>query len=397
MTLFSDFAGPQGLSPDFAAGLPVTRVNLENIRHNWSYLSSLSRHLPAMAVIKADAYGHGMEPVARVILEAGCRTLAVGSMSEGVLLRKKLGDTGETAIFPLLGVLSAQDAVNAVTHKLFPLVSSAEEASFVSAANVAGTGKAPLPVAVKVETGMSRLGFRATEMSEFISALRSFGNLRPSLLLSHLAAADDPNQDASVAAQVERFLAAYAAMREFWPDIAISLANSAGHIGQDIHLSALPPHIGRPGLALYGEDPFAGTTREGLGKELRPAMQVAAPIMGVHNLAKGYPVSYGCTFKADRDMRIAVIGAGYADGLSRGLSNKGHVVIRGKRCPVVGRVCMQMHMVDISQAPEAAFGDAAFILGGEGPERISMGDLCRDWGTIPQEVFCALGKNPKVY
>ena len=396
MVLFSEFAGSSVVSaPDFPAGLPVARISLDSIRRNWLFLASMAKSLPPLAVIKADAYGHGLEPVTRVLLDAGCRTLAVGSMDEGVWLRKALAgkDDGVT-ILPLLGVLSPKDAASAVAHNLVPIVSSAEQAAFVSAA---WSGRGPLPVAVKVETGMSRLGFRAQETRDFIAALRTHANIRPSLLLSHFAAADDPDQDASVARQVERFLAAYAALREFWPGIVPSLGNSAGYLAQDIHLASLPPHIGRPGYALYGGNPFAGTSREDLGAKLLPAMAVAAPVMGVHDLAAGRTVSYGCTFTAKKSMRVAVVGAGYADGFSRGLSAKGHVSIRGEKCPVLGRVCMQMHIVDVSHVPGAAYGDAAFILGGEGPGKMSMADIARDWGTIPYEVFCILGRNPRVY
>lgn len=399
MTSFSDFSAPSALSagpaPDFPAGLPTARVSLEAIRRNWLFLSSIAGNLPPMAVIKADAYGHGLEPVARTLLNAGCRTLAVGSMDEGVLLRRALGEDGkDVAIVPLLGVLREKDAAAAVANGLLPIVSSDRQAAFV---NEARSGADPLPVAVKVETGMSRLGFRGDETQEFIAALRSFPALRPVLLLSHLAAADDPAKDASVADQVERFLAALAAMRAFWPDIAVSLANSAGHLARDILLPKLPPHIGRPGFALYGGNPFAGTSRESLGSALLPAMEVAAPVMAVHDLEPGRTVSYGCTFTAEKTMRIAVVGAGYADGFSRGLSSRGHVCIREKRCPVLGRVCMQMHVVDVTHVPGAAAGDAAHILGGGGEGAISMGDIARDWGTIPYEVFCLLGKNPRVY
>lgn len=394
MALFSEFSDSLDASrADFPAGLPVARISLGSLRRNWLFLASLSRGLPPMGVIKADAYGHGLEPVARTLMDAGCRTLAVGSIDEGIYLRRSLAGS-DVAIMPLLGVLTEKDAAAAVAHALVPCIGSAEQAAFVSRA---WSGPSPLPVAVKVETGMSRLGFRAHETREFIDALRSFANLRPSLLLSHLAAADDPDKEDSVAAQVERFLDAYAGLREYWPDIAVSLANSAGYLAQDALLAALPSHIGRPGFAVYGGNPFAGTSRESLGSPLLPVMEVAAPVMGVHSLAPGRTVSYGCTFTATEEMRVAVIGAGYADGFSRGLSGKGHVSIRGRRCSILGRVCMQMHIVDVTHVPEASYGDAAFILGGEGDGIITMADISRDWGTIPYEVFCLLGKNLRAY
>lgn len=396
MTQFADFTGAaDAFRPDFPAGLPVTRLSLDNLRRNWLFLSSLAKDLPPMGVIKGDAYGHGLEPVARVLLDAGCRSLAVGTVNEGVILRKILGNAGkEVPILPLLGVMCPEDAVSAVKSGLLPLVSSVEQASYVSAV---WFGPDPLPVAVKVETGMARLGFRSQEMQDCVSAMRSFANLRPTRLLSHLAAADDPAQDESVARQAEQFLAAYKAMREFWPDIVLSLANSACHLSQDKHLAALPPQISRIGYALYGGNPFFGTSREHLGSALLPTMEAAAPVMGVHELAKGQTVGYGRTFTAEKDMRIAVIGAGYADGFSRGLSSKGHVCIRGVCCPVVGRVCMQMHMVAVDHVPGVACGDAAYLLGGDGAGAISMQDLAKDWGTIPHEVFTSFGKNPRVY
>ena len=396
MSRFATFSGsPDPSREDFATGLPVTRICLDNFRSNWLFLASLARDLPPMGVIKSDGYGHGIEPLARVLLNAGCHTLAVGSTQEGVLLRRSLGNTGEgIIILPLLGVLSPDDATASIEHNLFPLVATVEQAAFVSAA---WSGPAPLPVAVKVETGMARLGFREQDMCECIASLRAFGNLLPTLLLSHLATADMPAKDAAVANQVAQFLIAYQAMRDFWPDIALSLANSAALLAQDILLASLPPHVARPGFSLYGGNPFIGTDRESLGSALLPVMEAAAPVMGVQHLTKGQSVGYAHTFTAPKDMRIAIVGAGYSDGFSRGLSGKGYVCIRGERCPILGRVCMQMHIVAVDNVPDAASGDAAYLLGGEGAGAISMYDLAGTWGTIPHEFFTIFGKNRRVY
>lgn len=395
MTRFSDFAGIEALRPDFPAGLSITRLNLDNVRRNWEYLVSLAKHFPPVAVIKGDAYGHGLDRVGRVLLDAGCRKFAVGSVNEGILLRKYLGNAGkEASILPLLGVVNEEDAKSAVEHNLLPLVGTADQGVLVSAA---WSRAEPLPIVLKVDTGLSRLGFRANEVQHCVSAMRSFTNLRPSILLSHLAAADDPTRDESVAMQVTQYIAAYNAVREFWPDITLSFANTAAYLAQDYLLRDLPPHLPRSGYGLFGGNPLAGTSREYLGSMLLPTMETASPVTGVYDLAKGNTVSYGCTFTAEKDMRVAVVGAGYADGYSRGLSGKGHVCIRGQRCPVLGRICMQMNIVDVSHVPNAALGDAAFLLGGDGPGAISMDDLAADWRSIPHEALVLFGKNPRIY
>lgn len=367
------------------------------MRRNWRRLAALSRETPPMAVIKADAYGHGILEAARVFWEEGCRFFATGTVAEGVFLRRALADAGASgaAVLPLLGIVDERDVSASFEAGLLPLIHSGRQAGLLAGAH---TGPSPLPVAVKVETGMSRLGFRSAQTEELVASLRQAGNLEPALLLSHLAAADDPAQDASVAAQVASFLEIYGALRAFWPNIGVSLANSAAHLARDTLLAALPPrHIARPGYALYGGNPFAGTSRECLGKALEPAMEVVAPVLCVHDLPAGRSVSYGRTFTAPAAMRVAVIGAGYADGFSRGLSGRGGVCIRGERCPVLGRVCMQMHIVDVTRVSGAAAGDEVRLLGGTGAGRITMEELARDWGTIPYEVFCILGRNRRVY
>lgn len=376
-----------------APGLPVAHIRLDRLRRNWEYLASLAGEIPPMALVKANAYGHGLAPVARALLDAGCRFFAVGGVAEGILLRKALsgleGGNG-ASILPLLGILTERDARDVVAYNLVPLIHSVWQAALFSRVH---TGPAPLPVAVKIETGMSRLGFRDGETAEFLAALRGTANLRPAYLLSHLASADDPAQDASVADQAARFLAVFRTMCGFWPDIVPSIANSPAFLARKELLPDFPPHLSRLGYAIYGGNPLAGTSRAHLGDALLPVMEVTAPVLAVHDAPKGARVSYGRTFTAPRDMRVAVVGAGYADGYSRGLSGRGRVCIRGESCPIVGRVCMQMFMADVTHVPDVAHGDDAYLLGGAGPGAVTMADLAAWWGTIPYEVFCLLGKN----
>lgn len=376
---------------NMGTGLPVTKISLSALRRNWRFLTADAGSLPPLAVIKADAYGHGIIAVAKTLIAEGCALAAVGSAHEGAFLRAALGSAGQgLALIPLLGMASEKDAAMCVAHSLIPLVQTVQGAAWLRNVH---TGNALLPVAVKVDTGMSRLGFRRDAIRGIIEMLQSSPNLAPTYLLSHFASADDPEQDASVLDQAARFMEIFAAFRDVWPGIVPSLANSAAHLARRELLKNVPPQMSRPGYALYGGNPFAGTVREDLGAGLVPVMEVSAPVLGVHPLAKGAAVSYGGTFISPAPMTVAVIGAGYADGFSRGLSGKGRVSVNGVRCPILGRVCMQMHIADVSAVLDVAYGDTAHLLGGA----VSMADIAADWGTSPYEVLCLLGRNTRNY
>ncbi len=388
------------------SGLPLAGIRLDLLRANWRHLRGLAGDAAAdswpalMPVIKADAYGHGLVPTARTLLEDGARALAVGSVAEAVFLRRGLaGKAGENArIVPLLGLRTAEEARDITAHALTPFVHSPAQLDLLAAAlGNRAAGAERLPVVIKIDTGMSRLGFSADEPAALVARLRAHPELRPSLLATHLAAADDPAALGSAQEQIRRFRAVFEALRAVWPDIAPSFANSPGTLAERELAHGFPFHVRRPGFALYGGNPFAGTSLAHLGAALRPAMEVTAPVLSVHDLARGATVSYGRTFTAPRPMRVAVIGAGYADGYSRGLSGKGFVCLHGVRCPIRGRVCMQMHIVDVSHLPGLSAGEDAHLLGGEGAGAISPDDLAAAWGTIPYEVFCLLGKNRRVF
>ena len=384
-----------------AIHLPRARIRLDRLRDNWNLLvqEGARQGIDAssiLAMVKADAYGHGLAAVSRTLADAGARFFGGGSIAECVFLRSLFGSCG-IRILGMLGVHGPTEAAEAVKHDIIPLVFSVEHLALLARA-ASETGRASsVPVAVKVETGMSRLGVRERDLKAFINALQAVPGVVPVMAVSHLAAADDPKQDASVARQVERFTAAYHAMREVWPDIAPSLANSAGLLAHADTLSGLSGSVVRPGYALYGGNALHGTCRESLGAAFTPVMEVFAPVLAVHQLDAGETVSYGRTFTASSPMRIAVVGAGYADGLSRSLSGRGAVCIRGRRAAILGRVCMQMHIVDAANIPEVAPGDEAYILGGTGDGRITPDELGVMWGSIPYEAFCLLGKNAREY
>lgn len=337
-----------------------------------------------MPVIKADAYGHGVEAVARVLAEEGVGHMAVGTVEEGALLRSRGHDA---FLLALLGPTCDADAALAVARRVTPLVHDAE--SLARCAAQARFAASPLPVAVKFDTGMSRLGFPTEDAPAVAEWLGGLPEVEPVLVMSHLAASDNPGYDAFTREQAARFRRAADALRAVFPGIKTSLTNSPG-------LLVWPDFAGdlaRPGLALYGGNPLHGTERAELGAGLLPVMEVTAPVLSIREVAEGDPVGYNCAFRASRAMRVAVVGAGYADGYPRAVSNRAAVVIRGARAPIVGRICMQMCMVDVTRIPDAAPGDAACLLGGRGTHAVRPEELAHWWGTVPYEVFCMLGRN----
>ena len=356
-------------------------VDLEAIRHNYRLL--LARGTRLIPVIKADAYGHGLVAVARALASCGADFFAVGTVEEAALLRPAVGG----AVLALLGPQLREDYQAVAEMGILPLAARHDQLRLLQ--EQASLGDARLPVALKFDTGMARLGFSPSEVRNVISALRACDRLEPRLLVSHLATADDPDQASFVLDQADAFHAVHAAFLKAGLRLKASLVNSAGLLAfPDLAWDAQ-----RPGIALYGTNPFQWTALEGLGHGLRPAMQVEAPVIAVHPLPRGSAISYGRTFVADRDMTVAIVAAGYADNYSRGLSNKGWMQIRGQRARILGRVCMQLIAVDVTGIPAVAPGDGAFLLGGIGEGAIRPEELAAWWGTITYEVFCLLGMN----
>lgn len=342
-----------------------------------------------LPVVKADAYGHGLLPVARALAEEGAAYFAVGTVDEGVALRT--AGFGQT-ILVLLGALVPDDAARAVAHGLALVVHNFE--GLALAAAHAGAAR-PLSVAVKLDTGMARLGFTPEELPALASALAAAPGLRPILVLSHLACADMPEKEAFTRRQAALFEDMRHALGAVFRDLPHSLGNSAGLLAYRELAGDLP----RPGQALYGGNVLHGTVWEHFGAELEPVMSVSAPVLHVREVAAGQPAGYGSLFTASEPTRLAVLGIGYADGYPRGLSCRGEVTIAGCRVPVRGRVCMGMLLVDATNIPagEIRVGDTAWIAGGPCKHAVSMRELAAAWGTIPYEAQCLLGRNARVY
>ncbi len=397
---------------DLSPSQPVVLVYPEMIAENWRRLNERDGAagrdavLPGgwpgrMAVIKADAYGHGLIPAARALLKAGAAAFGVGTVSEGAALTRALPELREKhcRILPLLGVQSPEEALSALSHGLTPMIHRLGQAAMLDAAlreapSLLRAGF-PLDVAVKVDTGLCRLGPDRESLAALLEELRLFPALRPGLLLSHFACSDVPEKLHTVAGQIAAFMEILAAFRERWPEITPSLANSAAYLKPEMFPKELGPQMGRPGICLYGGNPFAGTNQEEHGRGFIPAMELAAPILDLRTIPAGASVSYGYTFTASRSLRLATLAAGYADAYSRLLSNRGFCCINGRRAPLRGRICMQMHVAEVSHIPDCKPGDMAWLLGGPGPEALDVHELAALWGTIPHEIFCLFGKNPR--
>jgi len=367
------------------------RIRLAAIRANYRLLATRGSRL--IAVIKADAYGHGLVEVATALAKDGCDSFAVGTVQEGATLRAAMDERGLTGrIISLLGPISSDDHALLWSHQIIPFVGSFRQLEEL-ARQAAKCGK-PLAISLKFDTGMARLGFTLEELPRLIGRLAEAPLVRPVMASSHLATADEPESQDFVQIQGERFATMLGALEDAGYKVEGNIANSAGILGHP----SLHHQSQRAGVALYGANPFGGTAWEHLGKGLSSAMEVRTRIAAVHALPKGRCISYGCTYTAERDMRVAIVAAGYADGYSRGLTGKGtQVLIAGKRAPLIGRVCMQLCAVDVTDIPDARPGEWAVLLGGEGALAIRPEELASWWGTITYEVFCLLGLNRRVY
>lgn len=361
-------------------------IDLKAVQDNYLFLCSLTAG-KIMPVVKADAYGHGMERTASALFSKGVQAFAVGTIDEGIALRKSLS---KVRIYSLLGPLSPEDFQNVYRYRITPSLHSWFQLK--SLVQNCPSGR-KIEVGIKFDTGMGRLGFEPGQASEIVRYLEANPNLVPEMIISHLACADAPQMESQVLKQSCILDSVCLVFSQAGFRVQKSLGNSAAMF----RFPSICKGVVRPGIALYGGNPFAGTSAQDQGAGLKQSMSVKAPVLCVHDLARGQGISYGLTFIASRDMRVAIVGCGYAEGYSRSLSNKSWVVFNGKRLPVLGRVCMQLTAVDATRVPELAPGVEVFVLGGNCGQSIDVHELAAWWGTISYEVFCILGKNQKTY
>jgi alanine racemase len=409
---------PRRAAPAEAARVTRAEINLAHLRHNLHELRAVlgaaaegRRREPAKiwAVLKADAYGHGGTMAATALERAGVDGVCVALLEEGIELRQA------GVRVPVLVMSGShgrrRDGLEAlIENKLTPVVFDVEQLEALVNAqrymHSTGACDGPLDVHVKIDTGMGRLGVRPEHLEALLAALRGRPELRVTGWMTHFACADAPD-DAVTRMQLALFDDALAvALREGFDVRLRHAANSAAVL----RWPASHHEVVRPGLALFGVHPTGpepspteteggGATR---GPKLKPVMSVLSEIVALRDLPEGASIGYGHTWTAPRPSRIATVPIGYADGYSRALSNRGEVLVGGKRVPIVGNVSMDLTMIDVTELPQVAVRDEVVVLGEQrgrfGNDAITAQELAERSGTISWETLTSVSRRvPRFY
>jgi alanine racemase len=358
-------------------------VDLGALAHN---LSGIRAHVgvPVMGIVKANAYGHGLVPVALHLQAQGIEQLGVAFLEEGVALRQ----AGITIPILVLGGIFGPQVAQFITHDLEITVSSLDKLHQVEAAAQALGRKAVIHL--KIDTGMERIGVHSYSAAPFIEAAVASQWCVLKGIYSHLACADDP-QSPMTALQLERFLEACAHITRIGAPMPLRhLANSGGVL----HFPGTHLDMVRPGILLYGVLPDPASLA---AVDVKPALSLVSQVVYFKVVKAGNPVSYGATWAPAMDTRVVTIPIGYGDGYPRALSSRGEVLIRGRRYPIVGRICMDQFMVDIGR--DSAWNeDEVVLIGSQGEAAIPVEALASTAGTIPYEILTGLNQRiPRVY
>jgi len=364
----------------------VAHVDLAALQHNFSTIQAFLQQEPGrtppgvIAVVKANAYGHGSERVALALEQAGAAMLACADIEEGVALRR----AGVRVPVLVFGALSVSDLDGVFEFGLTPTISSPSAAKAVQAA--AAARRLTVNYHLKIDTGMNRLGFRHDNLERTLPAVLASANLRLDAVFTHFASADVP-ESPLLETQRERFERALAIVERLGGQPVRRHASNSAALLRD---SRVWYDAVRPGLLLYGivPPPLASTM------PLQPVMSLTSRVTAVKGVRPGEGVGYGWRFQSETPRTIAVVPAGYADGLDARLGGRGSVLIRGHRVPVVGAVSMDMITVDVTGLDDVTPGDEVVILGAQGDEawqRIDAREMAAAIGTIPWEIVCRLG------
>jgi alanine racemase len=368
--------------------LTVARINLDHLRHNARVLQERLGETRLIAVVKADAYGHGALPVARVLQEDGVEHFGVATLPEAIELR-------EGAIQGEILVLGSPLDEHLSVYARFGLSMVVATRATAEALKRMPAGERPPGVHVKVDTGMGRIGVFPEDAVEIVRLLED-SSVPIRGIWTHFATADEAQSEFSHR-QIATFREVAAAIgTEAYP---LHIASSAALLTLSEEVSELDAGFARLGLALYGVRPTSAMVAGSDGLDLRPVMQLVSRITQVKTVEEGTSISYGCRYRTERRTRIATVAAGYADGYRRALTNRAEAGINGERYPVAGTVCMDMFMLDLG--PEGDYGapiapgDEVVLFGEGGPH---VAEVARWAKTISYEILCGIGRRvPRVY
>ena len=373
----------------FAQRPTWAEINLQALAENFQQLRGrIDRKVKMMAVVKADAYGHGARECARRLEREGADWFGVALPEEGIELR----EDGITRPILCLGGFWAGQEQACLQHDLVPVVYRPD---MIEALDRAARDRGVVANAhLKIDTGMGRLGVRYDALAEFLDVIRDYKNVRLDGVMTHFASADDPSQDCFTQEQLTRFRAAVDALRgrglnPTYEDCANSAATAA--------YPSSWGNIVRPGGVLYGlwrdilpplDEPL----------KLRPVMSLHSRIMLLKWVKRGETLGYGCTFEASRDTLVATLPIGYNDGYVRALSNRGRVIVRGRYAAAVGRISMDMTLADVTDVPGVRLNDRVTLLGEEDGLTIPAEDIARTAGTLSYEITCGVSERvPRFY
>ncbi len=356
-------------------------INLNALEHNIkAYMDILPEKTKIIAVVKANAYGHGMLEVAKKALECGAEMLAVAQIEEGIELREK---DFECPVIVMGGILPS-DLKLAVEYKLTPFIYTPEQ--LVALDKFASDAEQPAKFHLKIETGMNRIGILpGEELENFLKVLDGLSNVKMTGICSHFANADETDKEFA-SEQYKKFVQGRKQVREanYFPNAHI--ANSAAGASYDF---ARLEFI-RLGISMYG------LHSEELKKmELEPVMSLKTKVVHVKTIRKDETVGYSRTFRAQREVDVATIPIGYADGFRRSFSNKGAVLIRGKRANVIGNVCMDHCMVDVTEIEGVKTGDEVVVIGKQNDDEITADEIAELTDTIHYEIVTCIGQRVK--
>ena len=384
---------PRRAAPADAVRPTRAEVNLAALRHNLRVVQKHADGQKVWAVLKADGYGHGAPAVARTLERAGANGYCVALLEEGIELR----EAGILAPILVMGGYYGSATAELLARKLTPVVYDLSQIEAFARLVKTGAASSPVDVHLKVDTGMARLGVRMNELEAFAAKIADTKEVRVTGLMTHLAEADALSPD-DMRHQMSLFEDATARVAKFGiaPTVRHA-ANSAAVLRREAKLDAV-----RPGVAIFGVAPVPLAANGAESGDLRLTMRVRTEIAALRTIEAGEKVGYGGLWTASRPSVIATIPMGYADGLSRALSNKGHALVRGKRAPIVGAVSMDMAMLDVTDLPGVSVRDEAVLLGAQegalGKDMISADEVATHAGTIAWEVLTSISRRvPRFY